>query len=63
MGDDTFGEFHSSEVTPNMDETKYSSIVNKAKKLIHDGFNFRNVLYRDKLSPVVSNANFLDSTT
>ena len=46
MGDDSFGEFHSSEVTPNMDETKYSEIVNKAKKYIHDGDIFQVVLSR-----------------
>ena len=46
MGDDSFGEFHSSEVTPNMDETKYSEIVNKAKKYIHDGDIFQAVLSR-----------------
>lgn len=37
MGDDAFGEFHASDVIPNMDESKYSEIVNKAKKYIHDG--------------------------
>ena len=46
MGDDTFEKFHSSDVTPNMDEIKYSSIVNKAKKLIHDGDIFQVVLSR-----------------
>jgi anthranilate synthase component 1 len=46
MGEDSFGEFHSSEVTPNMDETKYSEIVNKAKKYIHDGDIFQVVLSR-----------------
>ncbi len=46
MGDDTFGEFHASEVTPNMDELKYSEIVNKAKKYIHDGDIFQAVLSR-----------------
>jgi len=46
MGDDTFGEFHASEVTPNMDESKYSEIVNKAKKYIHDGDVFQVVLSR-----------------
>jgi len=45
-GNDTFGDFHSSEVTPNMDEQKYSEIVNKAKKLIHDGDIFQVVLSR-----------------
>ncbi len=46
MGDGSFGEFHSSEVTPNMDEVKYSEIVNKAKKYIHDGDIFQVVLSR-----------------
>ena len=46
MGDDAFGEFHASEVTPNMDESKYSEIVNKAKKYIHDGDIFQVVLSR-----------------
>lgn len=46
MGDDTFGEFHASEVTPNMNESKYSEIVNKAKKYIHDGDVFQAVLSR-----------------
>ena len=31
MSDDEFGEFHSSDVTPNMDKTKFSEIVNKQK--------------------------------
>jgi len=46
MGDDTFGEFHASEVTPNMNESTYSEIVNKAKKYIHDGDVFQVVLSR-----------------
>jgi len=46
MGDDTFGEFHASKVTPNMDESKYSEIVNKVKKYIHDGDVFQVVLSR-----------------
>ncbi len=46
MGEDTFGNFHSSKVTPNMDEPKFSEIVNKAKKLIHDGDIFQVVLSR-----------------
>ncbi|MBC8516035.1 MAG: anthranilate synthase component I family protein [Nitrosopumilus sp.] len=46
MGDDSFGEFHSSEVTPNMDKSKYCEIVNKAKKYIHDGDIFQAVLSR-----------------
>jgi anthranilate synthase component 1 len=46
MNNDTFGDFHCSEVTPNMDEEKFSEIVNKAKKLIHDGDIFQVVLSR-----------------
>lgn len=46
MGDDSFGEFHSSEVTPNMDKEEYSEIVNKAKKYIHSGDIFQVVLSR-----------------
>ncbi|RMW35977.1 MAG: anthranilate synthase component I family protein [Nitrosopumilus sp.] len=46
MSNDEFGEFHSSEVTPNMDETKFSEIVNKAKEYIHDGDIFQVVLSR-----------------
>jgi len=46
MDNDTFGEFHSSDVIPNMDEMEYSNIVNKAKKLIHDGDIFQVVLSR-----------------
>ena len=46
MSDDEFGEFHSSEVTPNMDKAKFSEIVNKAKEYIHDGDIFQVVLSR-----------------
>jgi len=46
MSNDSFGEFHSSEVRPNIDEKKYSEIVNKAKKYIHDGDIFQVVLSR-----------------
>ncbi len=46
MDEDIFGDFHSSEVTPNMDENKFSEIVNKAKKLIQDGDIFQVVLSR-----------------
>jgi len=46
MDEGSFGEFHASKVTPNMDETKYSEIVNKAKKYIHDGDIFQVVLSR-----------------
>jgi len=43
---DKFEDFHSSKVTPNMDEKKFSEIVNKAKKYIHDGDIFQAVLSR-----------------
>ena len=46
MNEDTFGNFKSSEVIPNMDKDKYSNIVNKAKKYIHDGDIFQVVLSR-----------------
>jgi len=46
MNEDTFGEFQSSEVIPNMDKSKFSEIVNKAKKYIHDGDIFQVVLSR-----------------
>ena len=46
MNDDTFGKFESSEVIPNMDKSKFSEIVNKAKKYIHDGDIFQVVLSR-----------------
>jgi len=46
MSNDSFDEFHSSEVTPNMDKEKFSNIVNKAKQYIHDGDIFQVVLSR-----------------
>ncbi|MFQ5781792.1 MAG: anthranilate synthase component I family protein, partial [Nitrosopumilus sp.] len=46
ISEDSFHEFHSSEVIPNMDESKFSEIVNKAKKYIHDGDIFQVVLSR-----------------
>jgi anthranilate synthase component 1 len=46
MNKDEFEEFYSSEVIPNMDENKFSEIVNKAKKYIHDGDIFQVVLSR-----------------
>ena len=46
VSDDSFNEFNSSEVTPNMDKEKFSSIVNKAKQYIHDGDIFQVVLSR-----------------
>jgi anthranilate synthase component 1 len=46
MSNDSFNEFYSSEVTPNMDKEKFSNIVNKAKQYIHDGDIFQVVLSR-----------------
>ncbi len=46
MSEEEFGDFHSSEVTPNMNEEKFSEIVNKAKKYIHAGDIFQVVLSR-----------------
>ena len=46
VSEDSFDEFHSSEVTPNMDKEKFSNIVNKAKQYIHDGDIFQVVLSR-----------------
>ena len=46
VSNDSFDEFNSSEVTPNMDKEKFSSIVNKAKQYIHDGDIFQVVLSR-----------------
>jgi len=46
VSDDSFNEFSSTEVTPNMNKEKFSSIVNKAKQYIHDGDIFQVVLSR-----------------
>ena len=46
VSENSFGEFHSSEVTPNMNKEKFSNIVNKAKQYIHDGDIFQVVLSR-----------------
>ena len=46
VSDDSFDKFYSSEVTPNMNKGKFSSIVNKAKQYIHDGDIFQVVLSR-----------------
>ncbi|MEX0863118.1 anthranilate synthase component I family protein [Nitrosopumilus sp.] len=46
MNEEEFGDFYSSEVTPNMDEEKFSEIVNKTKKYIHAGDIFQAVLSR-----------------
>ena len=44
--DDVFEEFYSGDVIPNMNKEKFSNIVNKAKKYIHDGDIFQVVLSR-----------------
>ena len=46
VSDDTFEEFHSGDVIPNMNKEKFSNIVNKAKKYIHDCDIFQVVLSR-----------------
>ena len=46
VSDDAFEEFHSGDVIPNMNKEKFSNIVNKAKKYIHDGDIFQVVLSR-----------------
>jgi anthranilate synthase component 1 len=46
ISNDSFDSFQASEVTPNMDKEKFSEIVNKAKKYIHDGDIFQAVLSR-----------------
>ena len=46
VSDDVFEEFHSGDVIPNMNKEKFSNIVNKAKKYIHDGDIFQVVLSR-----------------
>ena len=46
VSDDNFEEFHSGDVIPNMNKEKFSNIVNKAKKYIHDGDIFQVVLSR-----------------
>ena len=46
MGDDSFEDFKATEITPNMNQQKFSNIVNKAKQYIHDGDIFQVVLSR-----------------
>ncbi len=46
MSSDLFGDFKATEVTPNMNQEKFSNIVNKAKQYIHDGDIFQVVLSR-----------------
>ena len=46
ISEDSFGEFHAGHIVPNMDESRYTEIINKAKKYIHDGDIFQVVLSR-----------------
>lgn len=46
MSDDSFGDFKVTEIVPNMNQEKFSNIVNKAKQYIHDGDIFQVVLSR-----------------
>ena len=46
IDNDEFGEFSSGNITTNMDEDKFSEIVNKAKQYIYDGDIFQVVLSR-----------------
>lgn len=46
MNDDLFEDFKATEIVPNMNQEKFSNIVNKAKQYIHDGDIFQVVLSR-----------------
>ena len=46
ISEDEFEDFHSSDVTPNINKEEFSNIVNKAKKYIHNGDIFQVVLSR-----------------
>ncbi len=46
MSGDSFEDFKATEVAPNMNQEKFSNIVNKAKQYIHDGDIFQVVLSR-----------------
>ncbi|MCH9657565.1 anthranilate synthase component I family protein [archaeon] len=46
ISDDEFNDFHSGDVTPNMNKKEFSEIVDKAKKYIRDGDIFQAVLSR-----------------
>lgn len=46
ISEDSFGDFKATETTPNMNQEKFSNIVNKAKQYIHDGDIFQVVLSR-----------------
>jgi anthranilate synthase component 1 len=43
---DVFGKFNATKTIPNMDESRFANIVNKAKQYIHDGDIFQVVLSR-----------------
>ena len=46
MSADSFEDFKATEIVPNMNQEKFSNIVNKAKQYIHDGDIFQVVLSR-----------------
>ena len=46
ISENKYAEFKVSEITPNLDQDKFSEIVNQAKKYIHDGDIFQSVLSR-----------------
>jgi len=46
LSENKFGDFQVSEISNNLDESKFTKIVNKAKKYIHDGDIFQVVLSR-----------------
>lgn len=46
MSSESFGNFKATEIIPNMNQEKFSNIVNKAKQYIHDGDIFQVVLSR-----------------
>ncbi|MBS3921866.1 MAG: anthranilate synthase component I family protein [Nitrosarchaeum sp.] len=46
INEDSFGDFKATEIKPNMNQEKFSDIVNKAKQYIHDGDIFQVVLSR-----------------
>ena len=46
MSDNSFEDFKATETIPNMNQEKFSNIVNKAKQYIHDGDIFQVVLSR-----------------
>ncbi|GKS67848.1 anthranilate synthase component I [Nitrosarchaeum sp.] len=46
ISEDSFDDFKVTEITPNMNQEKFSNIVNKAKQYIHEGDIFQVVLSR-----------------